>query len=121
MRPVDLGELLPSIRASIVLSRQDLDLDVEPDVVTENNPEHLERLFRDIIENALRFASARVVLRAASGTTTVQVEVLDDGLGIPAAERDACSAASSASIPAGSAVPEPPCWGWQLPVKSRFL
>ena len=50
MRPVDLGELLPSIRASIVLSRQDLDLDVEPDVVTENNPEHLERLFRDIIE-----------------------------------------------------------------------
>jgi signal transduction histidine kinase len=87
---VDLGQLLRNIRASIVLSRQDLDLDLEvkPDVVTEGNPEHLERLFRNIIENALRFARARVVLRSASGTTTVQVEVLDDGPGIPAAERE---------------------------------
>jgi signal transduction histidine kinase len=89
-QPVDLGQLLRDIRASAVLSREDLDvdLDVAPDVITAGNPDHLERLFRNIIDNALRFARARVVIRAAGAATTVQVEVIDDGPGIPAAERD---------------------------------
>lgn len=89
-QPVDVGQLLRDIRASAVQSRQDLslDLDVAPDVITVGNPDHVERLFRNIIDNALRFALARVVIRAASAATTVQVEVIDDGPGIPAAERD---------------------------------
>jgi signal transduction histidine kinase len=87
-QPVDLGQLLCDIRASIVPHRLALDLDLAPGVVTEGNPDHLARLFRNVIENALRFARTRVVVRAASAATTVQVEILDDGPGIPAAERD---------------------------------
>ena len=89
-QPVDLAQLLRDTRASAAASRPDLnlDLEVEPDVVTEGNHDHLERLFSNIIENALRFARARVVIRAASATTTVQVEVIDDGPGIPVAERE---------------------------------
>jgi signal transduction histidine kinase len=87
-QPVDLGQLLRDIRASVLPHRPDLDLDLAPGVVTEGNPDHLERLFRNVIENALRFARTRVVVRAASAATTVQVEILDDGPGIPAADRD---------------------------------
>ncbi len=87
-QPVDLGQLLRDIRASILPHRLDLDLDLAPGVLTVGNPDHLERLFRNVIENALRFARTRVVVRAASAATTVQVEILDDGPGIPAAERD---------------------------------
>jgi signal transduction histidine kinase len=66
----------------------DLDLDLGPGVVTEGNPDHLERLFRNVIENALRFARTRVVVRAAASATAVRIEIVDDGPGIPAAERE---------------------------------
>jgi len=85
---VDLGQLLRGILARIHPHPVGIDLDLAPEVVTVGNPDHLERLFRNVIDNALRFARTRVVIRAASATTTVQVEILDDGPGIPATERD---------------------------------
>jgi signal transduction histidine kinase len=88
LQPVDLGQLLGDIRASLLPHRVDLDLDLGPGVVTEGNPDHLERLFRNVIENALRFARTRVVVRAAASATAVRVEIVDDGPGIPAAERE---------------------------------
>jgi signal transduction histidine kinase len=87
-QPVDLGQLLCDIRVSLVPHRADLDLDLSPGVVTEGNPDHLERLFRNVIENALRFARTRVVVRAAGSATAVRVEIVDDGPGIPPAERE---------------------------------
>jgi len=87
-QPVDLGQLLCDIRASLLPHRVDLDLDLGPGVVTDGNPDHLERLFRNVIENALRFARARVVVRAAGSATAVRVEIVDDGPGIPPAERE---------------------------------
>jgi signal transduction histidine kinase len=87
-QPVDLGQLLHGIHSSVLPHRPGLSLDLAPGVVTEGNPEHLERLFRNVVENALRFARTSVVVRATSEAATVRVEVLDDGPGIPAAERE---------------------------------
>jgi signal transduction histidine kinase len=87
-QPVDLAQLLREIRASIHTDRVGLDLHLDPDVVAVGNPDHLERLFRNVIDNALRFARTRVIIRAATAATTVRAEILDDGPGIPVAERE---------------------------------
>jgi signal transduction histidine kinase len=89
-RPVDLGQLLHNIRASTLTHHIDLQLHVpEKDkVVTLGSPEHLSRLFRNIIDNAVRYADSTVLVAANITGTSVQVEIIDDGPGIPVAERE---------------------------------
>jgi signal transduction histidine kinase len=47
----------------------------------------LERVLRNLLENAARFAQARVTVTLARRPDGVELEVLDDGPGIPAADR----------------------------------
>jgi signal transduction histidine kinase len=86
--------------------------------ITAGNPGHLERLFRNIIDNAIRFARARVVIRATSAETTVQVEVIDDGPGIPAAERDRVFDRFVRLDTSRERRTGTPGWGWQSPARS---
>lgn len=85
-QPVDLGSLLDGIRADTPACPVDLDL--APDLRTVGNPSHLERLFRNIADNAARYARSRITITATTTADTVRVEVDDDGPGIPGADRE---------------------------------
>ncbi|MEU4669722.1 ATP-binding protein [Amycolatopsis sp. NPDC023774] len=51
-------------------------------------PVQLERLLRNLLDNAVRHASSAVTVTVGRHGTTVVLEVLDDGPGIPPADRE---------------------------------
>lgn len=53
------------------------------DVIVPGSAEHLERAVRNLVENALSFAKARVEVRVRRLGEVVEVMVRDDGKGIP--------------------------------------
>jgi signal transduction histidine kinase len=84
---VDLTGLLRDVAADSQTNEVDLDLELEPVIVTVGHPDHLRRLFTNIIENAVRYAQTRVLVTASTTGDHVRVEVADDGPGIPIADR----------------------------------
>ncbi|AUG82035.1 hypothetical protein CFP65_7455 [Kitasatospora sp. MMS16-BH015] len=88
-RSVDLGGLLEEIRSSTHPAHPvRIDLDIAPDTAVVGDPGHLERLFRNIVDNSVRHARTRVVVTAAATTDAVTIDVDDDGPGIPAEDRE---------------------------------
>jgi len=87
-QPVDLTALLTDLRAATPAAGLAVDLSVSPGLATTGNPEDLHRLFRNLLDNAVRYASHRVRITAADGPDGTVVEIADDGPGIPAAERE---------------------------------
>ena len=91
--PVDLAALLHELAAAASASRAGrdvvIDITAPPAAVTvTGDPEQLSRLFRNIIDNSVRYARHEVCVTIAMREAVVQVEVSDDGPGIPAAERE---------------------------------
>jgi signal transduction histidine kinase len=89
-RRVDVGVLLRDVATSTQAHHVDLDIDLDaaPGATTVGNPDHLQRLFRNIIDNAVRYAHGRVLITATTSADAVRVEVDDDGPGIPATDRE---------------------------------
>ncbi|MCO5995691.1 sensor histidine kinase [Actinoallomurus rhizosphaericola] len=87
-RPVALGALLEEVRATTVTRHIDVEITATPDAVTIGNPEHLSRMFRNVLDNAIRHAEHRVLITAAATAETVRIEISDDGPGIPVEERE---------------------------------
>ncbi|MBR7825091.1 HAMP domain-containing histidine kinase [Actinospica sp. MGRD01-02] len=59
------------------------------DVYVLGDPEQLERMVRNILDNAVRHARERVKLSIDTSVPgTVRIEIADDGPGIPAEERE---------------------------------
>jgi signal transduction histidine kinase len=85
---VDVGALLRDVVANTPAHHLDIDLDVAPGVDTVGNPDHLQRLFRNILDNAVRYARRRVFITATTTADEIRIEIDDDGPGIPAADRD---------------------------------
>ncbi|MFF2848425.1 sensor histidine kinase [Streptomyces sp. NPDC058001] len=61
-----------------------VDVRVQGQVIAGVSPALLERIAAPLLDNALRHARSRVVLRAVRRPDTVRVEVEDDGYGVPA-------------------------------------
>lgn len=87
-RPVALHTLLEEIRFTTVGGHVDVDIVAAPDVVTTGNPEHLARMLRNVLDNAVRYAEHRVLVAVTTTAEAVQVEISDDGPGIPVTERE---------------------------------
>jgi signal transduction histidine kinase len=91
-QPVDLGALLGEIRTTTTVSasaqRVRIHHHATRNVITVGDPNHLQRLFRNIVDNAVRHAHSTVTISAAPTTGTVRIEVDDDGPGIPAEDRE---------------------------------
>lgn len=70
----------------------------------------VERILQPIVENACRFARARVVVAVGVAGREVRIEVADDGPGVAAEDLEATSSLGSAgrprAPPAGA-----PAWG----------
>ena len=86
---VDVDLLLQEIVATTTpVGGVVLELKTAEAPVVPGNAESLSRLFRNIIENALRHARTTVSVIVAVTDTSVRVEVADDGRGIPPEERE---------------------------------
>jgi len=87
-QPVDLAVLLADLRDTTPAPGISVDLSVPPGTATTGNPEDMSRMFRNLLDNAVRYARHRVAITAAGGPDGVVVEIADDGPGIPAEERE---------------------------------
>jgi signal transduction histidine kinase len=91
-QPVDLAALLADLRAATPAPGISIDLAVPPGTTTTGNPEDLSRMFRNLLDNAVRYARHRVLvtvrITGAARPDGVVVEIADDGPGIPAGERE---------------------------------
>jgi signal transduction histidine kinase len=91
-QPVDLAALLADLRAATPVPGISIDLSVPPGTATAGNPEDLSRMFRNLLDNAVRYARHRVLITVritgAAEPDGIVVEIADDGPGIPAEERE---------------------------------
>lgn len=92
--PVDLSELLERIGAAYRPEVDDggrrLLVDVETGLVIEGDRELLGQAFANLVENAMRHTppGSTIRLAAARGTEAIELEVADDGPGVPVKERE---------------------------------
>ncbi|WP_327415834.1 sensor histidine kinase [Streptomyces sp. NBC_01233] len=86
--PVDLALLAAEDVARRGGSRVAVRLDARAPVPASGDPARLERALANLVDNALRYARAEVVVRAAAQDGWAVLEVTDDGPGIPQADRD---------------------------------
>ena len=88
-QPVELSDLLSAIVDQVrpLAEAKALGLveEVAPGLRLTGDPDHLIRLFLNILDNALKYtpAGGRVTVRAVAESTTVCVTVRDTGPGIP--------------------------------------
>ncbi len=87
-QPVDLAALLADLRDATPAPGISIDLSVSAGTATAGNQEDLSRMFRNLLDNAVRYARHRVLITAAAGPDRLVVEIADDGPGIPAEERE---------------------------------
>ncbi|WP_405788401.1 sensor histidine kinase [Streptomyces sp. NBC_01367] len=86
--PVDLALLAAEDAARRGSSRIALRLDAQAPVPASGDPARLERALANLVDNAVRYARAEVVVRAAAHDGWAVLEVTDDGPGIPEEDRD---------------------------------
>jgi PAS domain S-box-containing protein len=92
---IDLGsvvsELLETVEESGVMNghRFEIDLPDEP-LAAEADPDKVRQVFNILVENALRYSpgGGTVTVGARRNHDRVEVRVADEGIGIPAAERE---------------------------------
>ncbi len=79
-----LGEL------AATLSIEELHIDVDPvDLTVLSDPDHLNRIFLNLLENAIKYApGAPVEVRAMAKGNRVEVAVSDHGAGIPSDQKE---------------------------------
>jgi signal transduction histidine kinase len=93
LRPIDPAEVVRRVVGDFARAaadravRIDVDLPVE-DIRWAADPDLFEQLLVNLVDNALRFARARVVVRLCGGTESIELTVHDDGVGIPAGKRE---------------------------------
>jgi signal transduction histidine kinase len=85
-QPTDLHAVLTEMTAAIPAPGISIDISVPPGTTVTGNPDELSRMFRNLADNAVRYARGRVLITAGA-TDPLVVEVIDDGPGIPASER----------------------------------
>ncbi|MET9603819.1 HAMP domain-containing sensor histidine kinase [Streptomyces sp. NPDC006512] len=86
--PVDLALLAAEDAARRPAPRVPLRLEAGVPVPAYGDPARLERALANLVDNALRHAGGGVVVRARAGGDWAVLEVVDDGPGIPEADRD---------------------------------
>lgn len=84
LTPVRLSEVVESCLSG----RQGVRADIEGEPVVLGNRGRLERLLRNLVDNAQRHASTSVVVSLSTVDETCVLTVTDDGPGIPAEDRE---------------------------------
>jgi len=87
-QPVDVGELLDGIHGTLAPHWVELTVHTEQQLVASGDPSQLQRLFRNVIDNATRHAAHRVEVVGRRADAHILVQIDDDGPGIPLADRE---------------------------------
>ncbi len=83
---VDLAELVRRQVARRWTERVELRLDAAPEALVLGDPGRLDRLVRNLLDNAIRHARTTVTISVGTGASVI-LRVADDGPGIPAEHR----------------------------------
>lgn len=91
--PVDLSEIIGVTvqRASRILQNHQVEIDLEPDLpMVSADMVLLEQVLFNLVDNAAKYApqGSRIVITAAQEKGQVAIRVLDEGEGIPDADRE---------------------------------
>jgi signal transduction histidine kinase len=89
LQQVDLAEVVNEAVGGI--RRDDIDVNVvgaDSSAVVEGDPEQLHRMMRNLVHNAEEHAEHRITITLTKQAATVQLQVADDGPGVPADVRD---------------------------------
>jgi signal transduction histidine kinase len=84
-----LAEVIGEIRARHELSQDSVRLDVAPETVVRGDAGELSVVFRNLLENAVKYSDDPVEVHVAVSSNVdgrVQVEISDRGIGIPSGE-----------------------------------
>lgn len=91
---IDVGSVVSEVVEGVDDSAVDghefeIDLPDEP-LAAEADPEKVRQVFNILVENALRYSpqGGKVIVGARRNADRVEVRVVDEGMGIPAAERE---------------------------------
>jgi signal transduction histidine kinase len=85
---VDVDRLLRGIRDTVPAEHVTVELASTGDATVPGDESHLERLFRNVLDNAVRHARTNVHIRTTVSDVRVVTEITDDGPGIPVEDRD---------------------------------
>jgi signal transduction histidine kinase len=85
---VDVGRLPRDIRDTVPADHVTVELESARDSTVPGDESHLERLFRTVLDNAVRHAETTVHIRTTTSGERVVTEITDDGPGIPVEDRD---------------------------------
>jgi signal transduction histidine kinase len=85
---VDVGQLLRDVAATTVSPGVDIRTEITGTPTALGDAAHLTRLARNVVDNAVRHATATVHLAAVTSDGHVTIDVTDDGPGVPVADRE---------------------------------
>lgn len=85
---VDLGEAARSATRDVRRAGVDVRVDAEPGCEVVGSRSELERMVRNLVDNAQRHAGGEVRVDVSRVGGTVRLRVADDGPGIPVEDRD---------------------------------
>jgi signal transduction histidine kinase len=118
-QPVDLHVLLTGLSTAVPGHGASIETAVTPGTATTGNADELSRLFRNLVDNAVRYARRRVLITAPSAAGRIVVEVIDDGPGIPASQRERVFGRFVRLDPAAGRPAAQRAWAWPSPGISR--
>ncbi|GLY34859.1 hypothetical protein Amsp01_008830 [Amycolatopsis sp. NBRC 101858] len=79
---------LPEVIEAVVAGREKIDVEVTGTPVVRGHRSRLERLLRNLVDNAQRHAVSRVAVEVSAADGWAVLSVTDDGPGIPEADRE---------------------------------
>ena len=85
---VDVDALLRDVVAGTITGHVDITVNLAGDAVVSADRVHLERVFRNVLENAVRYAATTVEVTTFTTAATVDIRIVDDGPGVAAADRE---------------------------------
>ncbi|MET9312494.1 ATP-binding protein [Kribbella sp. NPDC003505] len=88
VQPVDLAELARRQLARRIDDGPGLHFESARSAMVESDPRQLDRLLRNLLDNAVRHARSSVTVRIEQRAEHVVLHIEDDGPGIPAADRE---------------------------------
>ncbi|CAN5497943.1 hypothetical protein BH11ACT8_BH11ACT8_00310 [soil metagenome] len=84
-RQIGLRDLAQEVRG--LTDPQKVHVDVAPDLTVPGDPQQVEQIVYNLVNNALRHGEPPIVISAQHGGETVTVTVRDHGVGVPAGDQ----------------------------------